>query len=114
MFQLSPSSDTTGITEMGEVEVSPALIAKLFGFPAKGDGYKVSGEYVFVDSNGNPFVVHDWKCTSLWDNNFPTPEKFWTSVEPAELSISSPDLDTQEFQRWFLDQLRGIQDRASD
>jgi hypothetical protein len=50
---------------MGEVQVAPALIVRRFGLPGPGDDYKVSGEYVFIDQNGEPFVVHDWKSTSL-------------------------------------------------
>jgi hypothetical protein len=106
VFELSQSSDTTGITQMGEIEVPPALVVRRFGLPAKGDDYKVSGEYLFLDQNGNLFVVHDWKSTSLWDERLPAPEEFWATVEPTELSISSHDLDTGEFVRWFLQQLR--------
>ncbi len=105
MFKLSPTTDTIGTTEMGEIEVAPALIVKRFGPPGAGDDYKVSGEYVFADQNGEPFVVHDWKSTSLWDEDFPTPEELWASEEPEELSISSRDLETGEFERWFLEQL---------
>jgi hypothetical protein len=108
MFNLNPTCDTTGITTMGEIEVVPALIVKRFGPPAKGDGYKVSGEYVFVDVNGEPFVVHDWKSTSLWDKSFPGPEEFWAYLEPAELVISSRDVDIGEFEKWFLQQLTEV------
>jgi len=107
MFKLSRSADTTGITEMGEVEVSPAEIVRRFGAPSGVDGYKISGEYVFVDKKGQPFVVHDWKSTNLWDHSFPTPEEFWSSEEPPELSVSSRDLETNEFEMWFLEQLEG-------
>jgi hypothetical protein len=105
MFKLSQNRDTIGITQMGEFEVAPALIVRRFGLPAKGDGYKVSGEYVFEDLHGNLFVVHDWKSTSLWDSNFPEPEDFWATVEPVELSISTHDLETEEFKQWLLQQL---------
>jgi len=105
MFKLSPSADTSGITEMGEAEVPPARLVRRFGTPSRGDGYKVSGEYVFVDSDGEPFVVHDWKSTSLWDESFPTSEEFWAGEEPQELSVSTRDLDTEGFERWLLDRL---------
>jgi hypothetical protein len=81
------------------------LIVKRFGAPRGGDGYKVSGEYIFLDQ-GQPFVVHDWKSTKLWDPDLFTPEEFWSSREPMELNISSRDLDTTEFERWFLGQLQ--------
>jgi hypothetical protein len=105
MFTLSPSTDTTGVTTMGEVEVPPAMIVQRFGPPSPSDEYKVSGQYVFVNQAGEPFVVHDWKATSLWDERFPTPETFWASREPEELCIATRDLDTGEFERWFLKQL---------
>ena len=105
MFKLSSSTDTTGITGMGEVEIPPALVVRRFGAPSEGDGYKVSGEFVFVDHNGEPFVVHDWKSTSLWDESFRSPEHFWSSEEPEELIISTRDVGTAEFENWFLQQL---------
>jgi hypothetical protein len=63
MFTFSPSTDPIGITGMGELEVPPASIIRRFGQPAEGDGYKLSGEFVFVDGAGEPFVIHDWKST---------------------------------------------------
>ena len=52
---------------MGEIEMVPRSIVRRFGPPARSNGYKVSGEYVFTDQDGQPFVVHDWKSTSLWN-----------------------------------------------
>ncbi len=106
MFTLKPNADTIGITGMGEIEVSPAAVVKRFGPPATGDGLKISGEYVFVDGDGQPFVVHDWKATSLWAEGYPSPGEYWTMVEPDELTISTRDIDTREFEGWFLAQLQ--------
>ena len=92
MFRLSPSADTTGITSMGEIEVSPALIVQRFGPPACGDDYKVSGEYVFTGENGKLFIVHDWKSTSLWESELLPPRVFCAREEAQELTISSRDL----------------------
>jgi hypothetical protein len=105
MFRLSPSTDSAGIYTTGEVEVAPALVVRRFGPPYPSDGYKVSGEYIFVNHEGEPFVVHDWKSTSLWEAGFPNPETFWASETPEELCIGSRGLDTTEFTRWFLEQL---------
>lgn len=58
-----------------------------------------------MDENCEPFVVHDWKSTSLWEEGFPTPEDFWAGEEPEELSIGTRDLVTADFERWFLEQL---------
>ena len=109
MFRLAPTTDTTGIFTMGELEVPPALVVERFGPPAESDGYKVSGEFVFIDDRGEPFVVHDWKSTSLWEESLPTPEEFWARNEPEELSIGTRGVETTEFERWFLEQLgRGL------
>ncbi len=91
---------------MGELEVVPALIVDRFGVPAKADGYKVSGEFVFIDQDGQPFVVHDWKSTSLWEQGLQTPEEFWSSEEPQELCIATRDLETAAFEVWLVAQLK--------
>jgi hypothetical protein len=109
MFHLSPGSDTSGVTEADEIEVAPALVVRRFGSPARGDGSKVSGEYVFLNLNGDLFVLHDWKSTSLWDQSFPHPDEFWAGDEPAELRISTRDQDAEEFKTWFLQQLREVE-----
>jgi hypothetical protein len=105
MFLLSSSADTAGITTMGELEVSPSQIVRRFGPPQPDDGYKVSGQYVFTDENGEVFVVHGWKATSLWDPTFPMPAEYWASEEPDEISTSSRDGDINNFQNWFVQQL---------
>jgi hypothetical protein len=105
MFKFDPSADTVGVTGMGELEVPPALVVRRFGPPAAGDGFKISGEYVFVNDSGEPFVVHDWKATNLWDDDFPAPEQYWAMTHPDELTISTRDIDTREFQEWFLARL---------
>jgi hypothetical protein len=106
MFKLSSSADTIGTTIMGEVEVPPFLVVQRFGQPSTRDGDKVSGEFVFVDHADEPFIVHDWKSTSQWDERFPTPEEFWTSEEMEELCISTRDSDVAVFRQWFLEQIR--------
>ncbi len=105
MFTLSPFIDTTGVTTMGEIEVAPATIVARFGSPRNSDENKVSGEFVFADQRGEPFVVHDWKSTSLWEDGLPSPEEFWASDEPQELCIATRDLDTSVFEEWFAKQL---------
>jgi hypothetical protein len=106
MFKLSPGADTLGIAETGQIEIAPAIVVRRFGPPQPGsDGYKVSGEYVFTDNHGRTFVLHDWKATSLWDPELDSPEQFWASPEPAELSVSSRDPGTIEFERWLLAEL---------
>jgi hypothetical protein len=104
-FGLSPSADTIGITIMDEVELPPALLVRHFGAPGAGDGYKVSGQYVFSSQSREPFVVHDWKGTSLWEGGLPQPSVFWRTEEPAEFAISTRDQDTDEFKQWLNSRL---------
>jgi hypothetical protein len=105
-FRLSPDADVEGTTWMGDVEVPPAAVVRRFGPPAPGDDYKVSGEYVFTDAAREVFVVHDFKSTSLWDEDFATPEEFWSEIEPQELNISSRVRDVDLFAAWFLRALK--------
>jgi hypothetical protein len=104
-FRLSPAADTTGVTGMSEIEVPPALVVQRFEAPKSGDGFKASGEFVFVDGGGQVFVVHDWKATNPWDENFPAPDDYWASWEPDELTISTRDIDPADFERWLLAEL---------
>jgi len=105
-FRLSPGQNTDGVTWTGDVEVPPAAVVRHFGPPAPGDEYKISGEYVFTDAAGEVFVVHDFKSTSLWDDDFATPAEFWSETEPEELNISSRVQDVDLFVAWFLRALK--------
>ena len=106
MYRLVSNADTNGVSTMGEIQVPPSWIVARFGQPAKSDEYKVSGEYVFASAKGDVFVVHDWKSTGLWESGLPSPKVFWAETEPAEFSVASRDLETADFERWFLEQLK--------
>lgn len=106
MFKLSPSADTAGIVFRCELVAVPARIVKCFGPPGRGDGYKKSGEYVFTDDQGRPFVVHDWRATNLFDSELPSPAEFWAGEEPIEFCVVAREADTDEFERWFLGRVR--------
>lgn len=106
MFKLNHAADTIGTGYMGDIEVPPMALIRRFGPPdQEGDGYKESGRYVFVDEAGEPFIVHDWKATSLWEEGYPTPEEFWSGEEPDEFFISSRGRNVSEFKQWLLSQL---------
>ena len=105
MFRLDSAANTIGITEVGEVEVVPAALVERFGHPASGDDYKVSGEYVFTGTRDEVFVLHDWKATSQWEDDLPSPAELWASPQLWEFSISSRDLDPAEFRAWLITQL---------
>ena len=105
----SQDVDLDGITIMGEVMAAPAAVVRLFGKPSPGDGYKISGEYAFVNDRGEAFVLHDWMYINLCSEDGPTPEEFWAIEEPLELSVSSLDLDSADFANWLQQQLTSAQ-----
>jgi hypothetical protein len=88
-------------TMTGAISAAPALIVKRFGPPRRGDGHKISGEYVFVSDSGGAFILHDWLATSLYFSSGLTPDQFWAGTDLAELRVSSLDLDCTEFLEWL-------------
>lgn len=79
----------------GECTISPARLVEVFGKPDESDGYKVSGEFTFINrENGESFTLYDWKSTTLydWDGEpgVPTPEEFWASTEQYLFHIGGP------------------------
>ena len=79
----------------GSCRVSPARLVEVFGEPSESDGYKVSGEFTFIDrETGESFTLYDWKSTTLYDYagepGVPTPAEFWASSEQYEFHIGGP------------------------
>jgi hypothetical protein len=62
---------------------------------------KVSGLYSFIDGE-KVFTVYDWKSTSLWGDDLPSPLAFWNSQRREELSIGGNCEDAAEFRSWLL------------
>ena len=67
-YYLAPDADTNWTCRLDEIRVAPRRLVAVFGPPAKVDGYKVSGEYVFSDAAGSVFTVYDWKSTTLYED----------------------------------------------
>jgi hypothetical protein len=91
MFKLGnlETVETCGTSKIDELFIEPAMLVKMFGPGEESDGYKVSGEYVFTGPEGTVYTVYDYKSTSLYDDDYPTPEEFWSSTEPTYFSIGS-------------------------
>jgi hypothetical protein len=107
-FTLAQDADTTGIGGMDEIEIAPARVVATFGPPfSRGDEYKISGEWVFLDDAGLVFTLSDWKATSLFDPSFPSPVDYWASQTPDELTISAVGDDVATFKAWLLSRLTG-------
>lgn len=94
-----------GATITAATLIAPALVVQRFGAPCQGDGYKISGEFAFINVEGDAFILHDWLSTSLYTGAEPTPEQFWASTEEYELSVSSLDLDCTEFLEWLANKV---------
>lgn len=115
----SKKLDTAGAFLQAEVMLTPKYLALAYGAPDSGDGLRVSGEYAFVSDAGEVFTVHDYKSTTIWDadTNLPTPEAFWSSDEPVELSIGGYEgSDVEAFVAWLEKQdahWAGLRDRNS-
>lgn len=93
----------SGTYKIGSVRLVPSKLIKMFGPPLSGDGYKVSGEYVFKSEDGKPFTVYDWKQTTLYDQeNLYTNVGFWMLDKEMEFSIGGKDMnDYHDFYKWI-------------
>ena len=88
MFKLSQDADTNGSHRQSEIYVSPAKLIEKFGEPVECDGYKVSGEYIFENDEGEVFTLYDWKATTLYCPDYGvTPSDFWARTIPVQFNI---------------------------
>jgi len=95
------------VDQVDDVEVVLAQVVRAFGGPPRrGDPRKVSGLYSFVDG-GRIFTLYDWKSTSLWDRDLPSPLAFWNRRSSEVLAIGSNEDDVAEFMSWLLGKLHG-------
>jgi len=67
------------------IDVNPSDLFLFFGDGGESDGYKVSKEWVF-EYKEMVFALYDWKSTSLYDEDLPSPKEFWAQ-ESVELHI---------------------------
>jgi hypothetical protein len=106
VFKIDNSADVCGTSLQTYATASYARLVELFGTPAESDGYKVSGEWSFTDSNGLVVTVYDYKETSLYDSGYPTVEEFRT-LPSYEWHIGAQDRVTAErFKRWLENELK--------
>ena len=75
-FQVDMNADICGTSLKGRITANYAKLVELFGEPQESDGYKVSGEWVFTDDDGNVFTLYDWKETELYDDQLPSVKQF--------------------------------------
>lgn len=88
MFKLNQDANISGTCRQSEIKVAPARLIEVFGQPVECDGYKVSGEYIFEDSDGSVFTLYDWKATTLYDPEYGVPVSlFWNDTTPTWFNI---------------------------
>lgn len=75
-FCPNPDADVCGTSLKGRIQTSYAQLVEAFGEPIQGDGYKVSGEWVFSGLDGEVFTIYDWKSTDLYDEQALSVEEF--------------------------------------
>jgi hypothetical protein len=113
-YQLTPDTNVVRTSYLDEVSVPPRRLVDVFGPPAGGDGYKVTGMYVFTGPKGDVFTLYDWKATSQFDDGLepgeeaalPTPDEFWGNWHPEPLHIGGRSARrVAAFKQWLLAKL---------
>lgn len=106
-FKLASEEDVSGTCLQDYVSIPPTRLIELFGKPSESDGYKVSGEYVFIDEDTDRVVtIYDWKATSLYDSYEQTPKELWKTRYPFEFHIGATEKQTAlKFKNWLLKQV---------
>lgn len=104
-YKIDLNADISDTSWVDSIKIPPAEFVRIFGGPPRRwDSFKVSGLYTFVKGD-KVFTVYDWKSTSLWGKDLPSPLTFWNSRSVAELSIGSNCEDAAEFRSWLLQRL---------
>jgi hypothetical protein len=99
-----------GTSRMGEMQVSYKDLVLAFGEPMESDGYKVSGEWIFIDEdNGEVFTIYDWKSTNLYDSDAPSVETFRSLNHPVTFNIGGNHKGSvEEFKSLILTQIEYV------
>jgi hypothetical protein len=107
-FRPDLTANIAGTHGLGSIDLPPKALVDRFGPPRPFDGYKVSGEYRFVDDAGRVYTLYDYKLTTLYGDPalgyppMPTPAEFWADDRPHSLSIGgTDDCDVPAFKVWL-------------
>ena len=114
LIVINKSIDTElaiGTHYQSEINIAPKKLTETFGWPNSGDGYKVSGEYLFKSakpvpnncSNCDIFTLYDWKWTTWYDKDNPyTPKQFWKLDKPIRFNIGGKSKQyIDNFKKWI-------------
>jgi mRNA-degrading endonuclease HigB of HigAB toxin-antitoxin module len=101
-FKRDNTVDSCGTSLKGHILARYRDLERLFGIPNAEDEFKVSGCWVFTDSDGNVVTLYDWKRTNLYDEALPSVEEFRSNNNPVTFNIGGNDYTTV---RLFISEL---------
>jgi hypothetical protein len=98
---------SNGTSRQGDIQVKYKDLVLAFGEPMESDGYKVSGEWVFLnEETGDVFTLYDWKSTSLYNHSLPSVETFRNRDIAMQFNIGGHGSSNLEsFKRFLLRQI---------
>jgi hypothetical protein len=77
-----------GTSRVGEMQVVYKDLILAFGEPMESDEHKVSGEWLFYNSETDEvFTLYDWKMTNLYDSYLPSVESLRTQDKVITVNI---------------------------
>lgn len=116
-FKLNPNADTNGTYLIGEIKAKYSNLERAFGLPQESDGNKVSGEWVFTDSDGGVYTLYDWKATELYEDGLPSVEEFRAIPCESKFNIggrwsggSKAKKNLEDFEAWVADEAKKAED----
>lgn len=101
---------SNGTSRQGDIQVKYKDLVLAFGEPMESDGYKVSGEWVFLnEDSGDVFTLYDWKSTHLYDISLPSMDEFRNIDEPVQFNIGGRSKgNIESFKRFILRQIEYV------
>lgn len=85
------------------IEATFHELVTLLGEPEDGDDYKVSGEWVVKDEEGNVCTIYDWKRTRLYSSSLPSVAAFRAERYPTTFNIGGHQSVAAENFRHYLE-----------
>ena len=106
-FKVDNEANADGTSLVGEIKgFSYKEMVKALGEPGEGDGYKVSGEWLFTGDDEEVFTVYDWKCTSLYDSSDMTVRQWRNSGNKYDFHVGG-NTDPKRFIAWLTEKVKG-------
>lgn len=108
-FKIASDTDIScGTSLQGYVETSFAALQAVLGPPNdKGDGYKVSTEWVLEGPTGEAATLYDYKMTDLYSEGYGSVEDF-RARSSYRWHVGAHERKTaDEFVAWLTKRLRG-------